>query len=161
MLVFIVFHRIPRDDYSGNRKPLVIVCWRMDGARAHVAAGRRGVGGVVACALATAATGRAEGTEMPILAHRKGAEGGKLVHWLISVSIYVAQVELKTMTMFDEQRVAYKFMGKLERVLVKIEDKALPVSEALRRAQAAMMHKARLLFIVPKFNCEDPGNVHK
>lgn len=78
-----------------------------------------------------------------------------------SCSVDLVQVEVKTMTMFDEQRVSLKFVGKLARALKKISEKSLPISDALRRAHAAMMKKACQLFPVATFNNDAPGDVNK
>lgn len=71
------------------------------------------------------------------------------------------QVEVKTVTMLDEQRVTMKFVDKLARVLNKISDKCLPIDDALRRAHEAMMKKACQLFPVATFNDDAPGDVNK
>lgn len=63
--------------------------------------------------------------------------------------------------MLDEPRITHKFRTKLDRALDKITEKGRPISEALRRAHAAMLRKAQLLFKVPTFNANQPGTVDK
>lgn len=84
-----------------------------------------------------------------------------MLRLMLLPSVSVVQVEVKTMTMLDEQRVSHKFVHKLERALIKLEEKNLPISTDLRRAHVAMVNRARKLFTVPKFDIEDPGNVEK
>jgi hypothetical protein len=88
------------------------------------------------------------------------SKGGTLPLFIFSIFV-VAQVELKSMTMLDEQRVTFKFLTKLDRALDKITEKQLPITDDMRRAHTAMVERAAQLFTVPTYNHGDPGNVNK